>query len=84
MLEICIDCAASARAAAKGGADRVELCAILPEGGGTPSAEIIHAVHEVFQDALMVIIRPRGYEWREAGAEKVRLAKQNLSESLAL
>lgn len=63
MLEICIDGISSARAAGKGGADRVELCANLPEGGTTPSAGMIRSVRRVFSGGLMVIIRPRGYDF---------------------
>lgn len=63
MLEICIDCPASVRAAALGGADRVELCANLPEGGTTPSVGMIRVVRRLFDGGLMVIIRPRGYDF---------------------
>ena len=58
--EICANSAASCIAAQKGGADRVELCAGIPEGGTTPSYGMIRKTRESIDIAMNVIIRPRG------------------------
>lgn len=58
--EICANSVASCRAAQEGGADRVELCAGIPEGGTTPSYGMIKNARESISIALNVIIRPRG------------------------
>ena len=58
--EICANSVASCIAAQEGGADRVELCAGIPEGGTTPSYGMIRSARESIDIALNVIIRPRG------------------------
>lgn len=69
MLEICVDNLASVRAAADGGADRIELCANLPEGGTSPSAGAIRAARALFPGRVMVLVRPRGYDFLYSEAE---------------
>ena len=59
--EVCANGVESCIAAQKGGADRVELCAGIPEGGTTPSYGDIALAREVLTGTrLHVIIRPRG------------------------
>lgn len=61
VIENCANGAESALRAQEGGADRVELCAGIPEGGTTPSAgEIVKARQLLTTTRLNVIIRPRG------------------------
>lgn len=80
-IEICVDSAAGAFAAERGGADRVELCDNLLEGGTTPSAGSIKVARRGLKIGLQVIIRPRGGDFLydaheiEVMREDIRIAK---------
>lgn len=59
VLEVCIDSAESAQAAADGGATRLELCANLVIGGTTPSLFLYREIRKFTDITVHAIIRPR-------------------------
>jgi copper homeostasis protein len=80
-VEICVDSVEGALAAQRGGADRVEFCDNLLEGGTTPSAGQIKLARARLQIGLQIIIRPRGGDFLyhpteiEVMREDIRMAK---------
>lgn len=72
--EVCANGVESCLAAQAGGADRVELCAGIPEGGTTPSyGEIMVARRVLTTTRLHVIIRPRGGDFLYTPLELERM-----------
>jgi copper homeostasis protein len=61
VVEVCLDDVAGARVAEDAGADRLELCAGLAEGGTTPSIGTVEAVLGTVRGiGVNVLVRPRG------------------------
>ena len=60
IIEIATSDYITTKSAVEGGADRIELCANLAEGGTTPSYAHIKKCKEAFSIPMFPIIRPRG------------------------
>ena len=81
IIEVCVNSAISAIEAMKGGADRVELCENLHDGGTTPSKGSIMLARKRLDIGLFVMIRPRGGDFLysedefEIMKEDIRCAK---------
>ena len=76
LFEVCTNSVESCIAAQEGGANRVELCAGIPEGGTTPSYGEIAMAREVLTTTrLHVIIRPRGGDFLYSPVEVKTMLK---------
>jgi copper homeostasis protein len=83
IIEIATSDFTTTKSAVEGGADRIELCANLTEGGSTPSYGTIKRCKEAFNVLLYPIIRPRGGDFLYSKDEfaimmnDVKLCKQS-------
>ncbi|WP_245482499.1 copper homeostasis protein CutC [Mesorhizobium sp. M4A.F.Ca.ET.050.02.1.1] len=69
LIELCVEGIDGLLAAQAAGADRVELCASLVEGGITPSLGTVRAALELATIPFHVIVRPRGGDFLYSEAE---------------
>lgn len=71
LVEACVQTIASAEAAQRAGAGRIELCAALETGGVTPGAGVIRMVRAGVGIPLQILIRPRegNFVYREPEVE---------------
>ena len=82
IIEIATSDFLTTQSAVEGGADRIELCANLAEGGTTPSYGQLKQCREAFNTTIYPIIRPRGGDFLYTAEEfeimlqDVKLCKQ--------
>jgi copper homeostasis protein len=69
LLEICVDSLDLALAAVRGGADRLELCGPLFDGGVTPGAGFVAAARRLIDLPLAMLVRPRAGSFTPSVAE---------------
>lgn len=88
-LEICIDCSdlnaalASARAAAEGGASRIECCADMAEDGLTPDSQVIAAIRDVVPPDLLILVmirpRPGGFDVEKPDIKRMMVSMEQMT-----
>ena len=78
VLEICVDSLASARAAVRGGADRIELCSALAVGGLTPYEALLRQIKAESDIPVRCLMRPRAGDFLYTPEELEMLRQQIL------
>ena len=78
VLEVCVDSLASARAAIRGGADRLELCSALAVGGLTPYEALLRQIRAESDIPVRCLMRPRAGDFLYTSEELEMLRQQIL------
>ena len=76
ILEVCVDSLASARAAIRGGADRLELCSALAVGGLTPYTALLRQIRAESNIPVRCLMRPRAGDFLYTPEEIALMAAQ--------
>ena len=76
ILEVCVDSLASARAAVRGGADRLELCSALAIGGLTPYTALLEQIREESTIPVRCLMRPRAGDFLYTKEEILQMARE--------
>lgn len=75
LVEVCVESVAGAYAAVVGGAQRIELCSSLAEGGLTPSVGLSEAVCAATKVPVFAMIRPRAGDFLYDSTEVDAMAR---------
>ena len=76
LLEVCVDSYASAMAAIRGGADRLELCSALAVGGLSPSPALLKQIKAVSDIPVRCLMRTRGGDFLYTPEEIQQMAME--------
>lgn len=79
-LEVCAETMDAAQTAERGGANRIELCSALSEGGLTPSAGFIRRACQLLKIPVFPMIRPRGGDFFYSD-EEFQIMKEDIEQT---
>lgn len=79
LLEVCVDSLESARAAIRGGADRLELCSALAIGGLTPYKGLLKQIRKESDIPIRCLMRPRAGDFLYT-PEEIRMMAEQIRE----